>query len=100
MLSKEERQAMMAKARAAKQEKQTVESVVAEAVDTLNDGDEYNFEPYDTVVEQHEHGTRLILLLNGLHKAEFQGKKEDCLQYASEFVENGKHDKVVNVNVD
>ena len=35
MLSKEERQAMMAKARAAKQEKQTVESVVAEAIDTL-----------------------------------------------------------------
>lgn len=100
MLSKEERQAMMAKARAAKQEKQTVESVVADAIDTLNDGDEYNFEPYDTVVEQHEHGTRLILLLNGLHKAEFQGLKEDCLKYAAEFVENGKSDKVVNVRVD
>ena len=96
MLSKEERQAMMAKARAAKQEKQVEVEPVEQAVEQ----EEYNFEPYDTVVEKHEYGTRLILLLNGLHKAEFQGKKEDCLQYASEFVENGKHDKVVNVNVD
>ena len=89
---------MMAKARAAKALKQD-EAVQDEPM--IDETDiEYDFSPYEVVKEQQEYGFRFILLLNGIHKAEFHGEEAECYKDAEDFVEKGDHSKVVNVNVD
>ena len=97
-MTKQERQEMMAKARAAKALKQD-EAVQDEPM--IDETDiEYDFSPYEVVKEQHEYGCRFILLLNGIHKAEFHGEEAECYRDAEAFVERGDKSKVVNVNVD
>ena len=97
-MTKQERQEMMAKARAAKALKQD-EAVQDEPM--IDETDiEYDFSPYEVVKEQQEYGCRFILLLNGIHKAEFHGEESECYKDAEAFVERGDKSKVVNVNVD
>ena len=97
-MTKQERQEMMAKARAAKALKQD-EAVQDEPM--IDETDiEYDFSPYEVVKEQQEYGCRFILLLNGVHKAEFHGEESECYKDAEAFVERGDKSKVVNVNVD
>ena len=97
-MTKQERQEMMAKARAAKALKQD-EAVQDEPM--IDETDiEYDFSPYEVVKEQQEYGCRFILLLNGIHKAEFHGEEAQCQKDAESFVERGDKSKVVNVNVD
>ena len=97
-MTKQERQEMMAKARAAKALKQD-EAVQDEPM--IDETDiEYDFSPYEVVKEQQEYGCRFILLLNGIHKAEFHGEESECYKDAEVFVERGDKSKVVNVNVD
>ena len=97
-MTKQERQEMMAKARAAKALKQD-EAVQDEPM--IDETDiEYDFSPYEVVKEQQEYGCRFILLLNGIHKAEFHGEEAECYKDAEAFVERGDKSKVVNVNVD
>ena len=97
-MTKQERQEMMAKARAAKALKQN-EAVQDEPM--IDETDiEYDFSPYEVVKEQQEYGCRFILLLNGIHKAEFHGEEAECYKDAEAFVERGDKSKVVNVNVD
>ena len=97
-MTKQERQEMMAKARAAKALKQD-EAVQDEPM--IDETDiEYDFSPYEVVKEQQEYGCRFILLLNGIHKAEFHGEEAECYRDAEAFVERGDKSKVVNVNVD
>ena len=97
-MTKQERQEMMAKARAAKALKQD-ETVQDEPM--IDETDiEYDFSPYEVVKEQHDYGCRFILLLNGIHKAEFHGEEAECYKDAEAFVERGDKSKVVNVNVD
>ena len=43
--------------------------------------------------------SRFVLLLNGIHKAEFHGSMDDCLKHAEAFVERGDVSKVVDVRV-
>ena len=97
-MTKQERQEMMAKARAAKALKQD-EAVEDEPM--IDETDiEYDYSPYEVVKEQQEYGCRFILLLNGIHKAEFHGEEAECYKDAEAFVERGDKSKVVNVNVD
>ena len=97
-MTKQERQEMMAKARAAKALKQD-EAVQDEPM--IDETDiEYDFSPYEVVKEQQEYGCRFILLLNGIHKAEFHGEEAECYKDAEAFVERGDRSKAVNVNVD
>jgi hypothetical protein len=102
-MTKQERQEMMAKARAAKALK-TGQDTVQETVQEepmLDETDiEYDFSPYEVVKEQQEYGCRFILLLNGVHKAEFHGEEAECYKDAEAFIERGDKSKVVNVNVD
>ena len=97
-MTKAERQEMMAKARAAKALKQD-EAVQDEPM--IDETDiEYDFSPYEVVKEQQEYGCRFILLLDGVHKAEFHGEEAECYKDAEAFIERGDKSKVVNVNVD
>ena len=97
-MTKAERQEMMAKARAAKALKQD-EAVQDEPM--IDETDiEYDFSPYEVVKEHQEYGCRFLLLLNGIHKAEFHGEEAECYKDAEAFVERGDKSKVVNVNVD
>ena len=97
-MTKQERQEMMAKARAAKALKQD-EAVQDEPM--IDETDiEYDFSPYEVVKEPQEYGCRFILLLNGIHKAEFHGEEAECYKDAEAFIERGDKSKVANVNVD
>ena len=97
-MTKQERQEMMAKARAAKALKQDDAAQDEPMIDETDI--EYDFSPYEVVKEQQEYGCRFILLLNGIHKAEFHGEEAECYKDAEAFVERGDKSKVVNVNVD
>ena len=97
-MTKAERQEMMAKARAAKALKQDDAAQDEPMIDETDI--EYDFSPYAVVKEQQEYGCRFILLLNGIHKAEFHGEEAECYKDAEAFVERGDKSKVVNVNVD
>ena len=97
-MTKQERQEMMAKAREAK--KQKVVDVEPLAEEVLDEADiAYDFAPYEVVKEQHDYGCRFILLLKGVHQAEFHGTEEECYQYAEAFIEKGDKSKVVDVSV-
>lgn len=98
-MTKQERQEMMAKARAAKALKEQAAETQDEPM--IDETDiEYDFSPYEVVKEQQEYGCRFILLLNGVHKAEFHGEEAECYKDAEAFIERGDKSKVVNVNVD
>ena len=80
-MTKQERQEMMAKARAAKALKTGQDTVQVDGQDEpmIDETDiEYDFSPYEVVKEQQEYGCRFILLLNGIHKAEFMVKKQSA----------------------
>ena len=83
----------LAKAREAKKSVQAVEPVATQ------DPAEYDFSPYVAYTEQRENDVRFVLLLNGVHKAEFHGSMDDCLKHAEAFVERGDMSKVVDVRV-
>ena len=87
----------LAKAREAKKAVQVVETM-AEPTAT-QDPAEYDFSPYVAYTEQRENDVRFVLLLNGVHKAEFHGSMDDCLKHAEAFVERGDVSKVVDVRV-
>lgn len=98
-MTKQERQEMMAKARAAKALKEQATETQDEPM--MDETDiEYDFSPYEVVKESQEYGCRFILLLNGVHKAEFHGDEAECYKDAEAFIERGDKSKVVNVNVD
>ena len=103
-MTKQERQEMMAKARAAKALKTGQDAVQVDGqVDEpmIDETDiEYDFSPYEVVKERQEYGCRFILLLNGVHKAEFHGEEAECYKDAEAFIERGVKSKVVNVNAD
>ena len=66
---------------------------------SVEDPAEYDFSPYVAYTEQRENDVRFVLLLNGVHKAEFHGSMDDCLKHAEAFVERGDMSKVVDVRV-
>lgn len=99
-MTKAERQEMMAKAREAKQAKSIIENDVISDDVIAEDADiEYDFSPYEVIKEKQEYGCRLILLLKGLHKAEFHGEEAECYKDAEAFIDKGDTSKVVSVYV-
>ena len=103
-MTKQERQEAMAKAREAKKLKTTGQDTVQETgrdeAEVLDESDiAYDFAPYEVVKEQHDYGCRFILLLKGVHQAEFHGTEEECYQYAEAYIEKGDKSKVFDVSV-
>ena len=87
----------LAKAREAKKAVNVTEPVKTPV--SVEDPAEYDFSPYVAYTEQRENDVRFVLLLNGVHKAEFHGSMDDCLKHAEAFVERGDMSKVVDVRV-
>ena len=95
-LTKEERQANMAKAREAKQAKAIIED--NGNTETIIVNDIVSNGKYEVVSETLIDGFRVIVTENGLHRAEWQGDWESCIAQAQAFIDSGDFTGAVNVN--
>src|SRR5665647_1580133 len=101
-LTTEERREMMAKARSAKKLNQVEETEIKEdvvvTIGTPKQPKEQEYGAYVLYIEPCEKGQRVVVLKDGLHKAEWQGEINSCLDRARKFVDTGDMTYAVNVN--
>jgi len=111
-LTKEERQAMMAKAREAKKNNGEVKlNEVPESEDKAEEvkeevvvagkvkyGSEI-IESYEMIVEPHALGARVVVTKDGLHKGEWHGSAFECKERARKYIYSGDATGMVNVFV-
>lgn len=118
-LTTEERREMMAKARSARKLNQveSTEEVITElktrpaiapqrygsddevvTIGSSKQPKEQEYGAYVLYIEPCEKGQRVVVLKDGLHKAEWQGEINSCLDRARKFVDTGDMTYAVNVN--